>query len=315
MNFLIIVYKGIGDVILTTPLVKAIKKNFPSSKVFFLTKKYSSTILKNNPYVDEIIVREEMRLIDLMSKGIDVSIDTMLSSSSAFFSLLSGAKKRVAFFRNWGFLVYNCMIKSQWHGYNVIKRLEYLKVFGIDWRKIKDIKPEIYPAPCDFENVKKTLERYLIYPGRDKIVSFDITSPRKERQLPADIFIYCADRLVEMGFKSLFMPAAWDYEYVISSIKRYSSHPDRYVVIKDFSILELSAAISFADIHIGTSSAPMHIAVAFDVPTFTLYTPQVNPISWNPPFPHHRWIQSEISKIDKFDVWKAIERQIDTLNL
>ncbi len=39
MNFLIIVYKGIGDVILTTPLVKAIKKNFIKFKDLLSHKK------------------------------------------------------------------------------------------------------------------------------------------------------------------------------------------------------------------------------------------------------------------------------------
>ncbi len=314
MRFLIIVYKGIGDVILTTPLVKAIKKNFNNSKVYFLTKKYSSGILKNNPYIDEVLVREEMRLRDFISKGIDVSIDCMLSSSSAFFSLLSGAKIRIAFWRNWGFIAYNYRIKSEWSGYNVIKRLEYLKVFGVDW-KSQDIRPEIYPSLDDFERAKTELKKFSINPEIDKIVSFDITSPRKERQPSADIFIYCADNLIEMGFKPLFLPASWDYDYVVSSIKKYSRYPQRYVVITDLSLLEISAAISMADIHIGTSSAPMHIAVAFDIPTFTLYTLASDPISWTPPFPHHGWVQSDVSTMDRFEVWKAVERHINALNL
>ncbi len=118
-----------------------------------------------------------------------------------------------------------------------------------------------------------------------------------------------------MGFKPLFLPASWDYDYVVSSIKRYSRYPQRYVVITNLSLLEISAALSMVDIHIGTSSAPMHIAVAFDIPTFTLYTPASDPISWTPPFPHHGWIQSDINKMDKVDIWKAIEKHINALNL
>ncbi len=63
----------------------------------------------------------------------------------------------------------------------MIKRLEYLKIFGVDW-KSQDIRPEIYPSLDDFERAKAELKKFSIHPEVDRIVSFDITSPRKERQ-------------------------------------------------------------------------------------------------------------------------------------
>lgn len=311
MKFLIIVYKGIGDVILTIPLIKAIKRNFKNSKVFFLTKKYSAGILDNNPWIDEVLIRENLKISYLRSLKIDVAIDYMLSSSSAFYSLVSGAKKRIAFWRNWGFLVYNCMIKSEWDGYNVIKKFEYLKPFGIDWRSISDIRPEIYPSDSDKKKVIRVFEDKGIDINKDKVISFDITSPRPERQPKAEIFIYLADRLLELGFKTVFLPASWDSEYVIDSIKSYSLHPSRHVVISNLTLMELAAAISCSSLHIGTSSAPMHIAVSFDVPTFTLYGKVTDPIAWTPPKPIHAYMQSDVRTFKKEDVWLNIKKHLE----
>lgn len=307
MNFLIIVYKGIGDVILTIPLVKAIKRNFKNSKVFFLTKRYSSGILNNNPWIDKVLVREDLRISYLRNLNIDVSFDFMLSSSSAFYSVISGAKKRVAFWRNWGFLAYNCMIKSDLHTYNAMKRFEYLKPFGIDWRSISDIKPEVYPSQNDKDKVNQVFSKLGINTNKDKIVSFDITSPRAQRQPKPEVFIYTADRFLEFGFKTIFLPAIWDKDYVVKSVNSYSSYPSNHIIISDFNLMELAWAISYSSIHIGTSSAPMHIAVSFNVPTFTLYSEVVDPISWTPPFDIHGFIQSKLELFDKEEVWYRIK--------
>ena len=312
MNFLIIVYKGIGDVILTTPLVKAVKRFFRDSKVFFLTKKYSSEVLRDNPLIDDLLIREELKLSYLRGLNIDVSFDFMLSSSSAFYSVISGAKKRVAFWRSWGFLSYTHMIKSSWHTYNAMKRFEYLTPFGIDPKKIEDITPVMYLSERDRDHALEMLKEKGVRYG-DLIATFDITSPRLERQPSADNFIYSADNLVRMGFKTIFAPAPWERNYVLDSIRRYSLYPNRHIVLENLSIRMLGCVISFSDIHIGTSSSPMHMAVSFDVPTFTLYSKATDPISWTPPMPIHGYIQLDLKDYRKEYVWTELKKHMDKL--
>jgi len=315
MNFLIIVYKGIGDVVLTTPLVKAIKKKIPQSSVYFLTKKYSAPILSNNPYIDEVLVREELSLKKLRSLKINVSIDYMLSSSSAFYSMASGAEKRIAFYRDWGFLAYNCMLKINFTGYNVRQKFEYLRPLGIDPDSIEDIKPDVYPSESDFEKIKEYLFSKNIDVEKNKIVNMDITSPRAYRQLSADKFIFIADKLVENGFKTVFAPNSNEYDYVKNAIDSYSKYKDNHIILKNLSLMQLSALISLAKLHIGTSSAPMHIAVAFDVPTFTVYSPHTSPLSWDPGGERHRYVQGDLDKLQAADLWDKIRDFISRLEV
>ncbi len=54
MNFLIIRLTSMGDIILTTPIVRLIKTKYPTSTISFITSKQYSEIYKFNPYVDNL---------------------------------------------------------------------------------------------------------------------------------------------------------------------------------------------------------------------------------------------------------------------
>lgn len=57
-NILVIRLSSLGDIILTFPVLKNIKKNIPNSKIYYLVKKKYADILKANPDVDEVVLFE-----------------------------------------------------------------------------------------------------------------------------------------------------------------------------------------------------------------------------------------------------------------
>ena len=46
----------IGDLIMTTPVLKTIRKNWPKSKITLLCSKNNSKVLKNSDLIDDIII-------------------------------------------------------------------------------------------------------------------------------------------------------------------------------------------------------------------------------------------------------------------
>lgn len=58
-RFLICRIDRIGDVVLSTPLPREIKKKYPDSFVAVLVRKYTRDIYLNNPFVDEILIYNE----------------------------------------------------------------------------------------------------------------------------------------------------------------------------------------------------------------------------------------------------------------
>jgi ADP-heptose:LPS heptosyltransferase len=51
-RILVIRFSSIGDIVLTTPVLRCIKKQMPNAEVHFLTKRDFSDVLANNPYID-----------------------------------------------------------------------------------------------------------------------------------------------------------------------------------------------------------------------------------------------------------------------
>jgi ADP-heptose:LPS heptosyltransferase len=59
MKFLIIRFSSIGDIVLTTPVIRCLKKQIATAQIHYLTKSNYSSILVNNPYVDKLHLLEE----------------------------------------------------------------------------------------------------------------------------------------------------------------------------------------------------------------------------------------------------------------
>jgi ADP-heptose:LPS heptosyltransferase len=78
MKFLIIRFSSIGDIVLTTPVIRCLKKQVPDAEIHFLTKSTYHQILASNPYVDKIHLLEQSLLsviTELKRENFDCIID------------------------------------------------------------------------------------------------------------------------------------------------------------------------------------------------------------------------------------------------
>lgn len=304
-GILIIVYKGIGDVLLTTPLLRALKKGLPDSRLYFLTRRPSLKILRNNPRLSGVFCREDKPLSAIRAAGIDISLDFMRSTSSGFYALFSGAKKRLAFAHPTGRLFHNVLpVKKENRGYTVFDRLELLEPLGIPH---DGPQPELSFGPENAARAEAFLSGEGIRPG-ELTVTLDITSPREHRRWARENFVRLADRLSsDFGTRVVFLWGPGELDYVKEAM---ASAKGRHSLCPDFDLLDLAALMKRSGLHAGTSSAPMHIAVSQGLPTFTVYAPQNFPASWSPPGPLHSWAQGELSTLPFETVWERLSAHI-----
>jgi ADP-heptose:LPS heptosyltransferase len=54
MKILVIRFSSIGDIVLTSPVVRCIKKQLPHAEVHFLIKPQFKAVVEHNPYIDKI---------------------------------------------------------------------------------------------------------------------------------------------------------------------------------------------------------------------------------------------------------------------
>ena len=58
-KLLVIRFSSIGDIVLTTPIVRCIKTQMPDIEIHYLTKKANKTILEHNPYIDKVYTLQD----------------------------------------------------------------------------------------------------------------------------------------------------------------------------------------------------------------------------------------------------------------
>ncbi len=78
MKILIIRFSSIGDIVLTTPVIRCLRKKFPESKIHFITKPVYAEILLSNSYVDKVhLLKSEFEetTLELYKENFDYIID------------------------------------------------------------------------------------------------------------------------------------------------------------------------------------------------------------------------------------------------
>ena len=78
MKLLFIRFSSIGDIVLTTPVIRCVKQQLKNVEVHFLMKKSYADVLENNPYIDKKIYFEENESLiieQLKKEKYDVVID------------------------------------------------------------------------------------------------------------------------------------------------------------------------------------------------------------------------------------------------
>lgn len=103
-KFLILRFSSIGDIVLTTPVVRCLKQQLPSAEVHFCTKKANQAIVESNPYIDKRFYLEGSlaELIrQLRAEKYDYIIDLHNNLRTSIIKLQLGVRSRSFDKLNW----------------------------------------------------------------------------------------------------------------------------------------------------------------------------------------------------------------------
>ena len=102
MKILLIRLRLIGDVVFTTPLLGALERRFPESRLTYLVERDAAPVVSGNPHLDKVIVvprtrglarvRDDLRLVQrLRAERYDVVIDLHGGPRSSWLTWATGA--------------------------------------------------------------------------------------------------------------------------------------------------------------------------------------------------------------------------------
>jgi len=165
-RILIINIFGIGDVLFSTPMIKALKARIPGARIDAMCNERGRHILRHNPGINEIIVFEKddfreafkrsklgfaaksIKFIKAIRRGkYDLAIDLSLGHQLSLLLLLLGIKKRIGFnYRNRGRFLTDKLDIGGFSGKHAVEHyLDILKLIGVEKITEKDLMLTLSP--------------------------------------------------------------------------------------------------------------------------------------------------------------------------
>jgi predicted lipopolysaccharide heptosyltransferase III len=303
---LIINLKYIGDVLLSTPVIEAIKKERKNISIAMLVNEGTETTLYNNPDLDEIFVinsrwrwGRQLKLIrTIRSFNFDLSLDLTDGDRAAILGRLCGIKYRIGYNREqrWRGVLYHQIVTANREELHTVDYfLEIVKALGC---AAQHSGPRIYPSAID----NFVLEQFIQERGLSVNMPFVVIHPGSRwwfKSWPTERFVDLARQIhKEFGFSVVVVGGVGD----VGTAEKIVSQCGRWAVSAagQITLLQLGALIKRASLFVGNDAGPMHVAAAVQTPVVGLFGP-TNPRVWSPWGKGHEVIWKQI---DCTPCWK-----------
>jgi len=308
-RILLIQLRAIGDVILTTPVIRVLKKYFPESQVDFLANPIPAEILRGNPYVHRILVYpyNANDLIGLLRQSFalhkneyDVVIDFLGTAATAAMTLFSGAPLRIGYRLRVRRYAYNRHeLEYRQDVYNALTKFSLLKPLGI---MEEESATEIFIS----QEAKDWAECFFREAGLNAQhpVALAPGAKRAARRWRPDRFAQVASWLQEQGHQVILVWGPGEREYVQAIGKQMAPEP---LLSPPMTLMQLAALLEKCKLLICNCGGAKHVAVAVGTPTFTIHGP-TNPEVWTPPHDlRHAFVRGDLNSTETVTVAQVIE--------
>jgi lipopolysaccharide heptosyltransferase II len=286
-RILVIQLKRAGDVIVTTPVLPALREALPGVEIDFLIDKPFAPLLGNNPDIRRVQIYNRkapwLTWRDMRAASYDWILDFQSSPRSILAGVFSGARLRAGFRVSfWGHF-FNQSVKrpgaavSVTEGKMTLVRALLPRISAAGDRRVFLTKEERLWAA----------EQMGDRGGAKGAIGLVPTQRRTSRRWPAQSFAHLARLLVSSGRPVWLFWGPGEKDYV----EAIAEQAPGSCLIPPASLRQMAALLELCQAVVTNDNGPMHLAVAVGTPTVTLYGP-TNPAAWNPGGSKHRVIQA-----------------------
>lgn len=282
----------LGDVVLSTPVIKNLRDNFPRSFIAMIVRPYTKDIIEGNPYLNEVILydkdnREKGWLStlrfsrDLARKRFDLAVVLNPSNRSNFIPFLAGIPRRVGYDRKMGFLLTDRIKDTKHEGkkHEIEYNLDLIKVLAINPRD----KSIFMPLTSDSENwVKEVFSRENILVS-DKLVAINPGASDNSKIWISERYAQVADKLSERGIKVIIIGGQGDKKICQKVIE--NMHYPYINMVANNNISQAASLLKRCSLFISPDTGLVHIASAVGAPVVCIFgrkQPGLSPRRWGP---------------------------------
>jgi lipopolysaccharide heptosyltransferase II len=299
VRILLVRLRLIGDVVFTTPIIRALKEQLDDVWIGYVVEPAAAPVLFGNPHLDEVIVAARPRgfarvLTDLAlarrlrSLAPDLAIDLHGGPRSAWLTWASGAPRRIGYRvpgRSWMYTEVVDRPRDLRPRHSVLNQWDLVAAMDPRFGRAPD--PATQPVEMvEDRTAAAALDARLAEWGlgpreTDTLVVVHVSAGNRFRQWPAEAFAALAASLVERDptRRVVLTSGPSDGDATIRIVRAARERlPDagarkRLVDAADLPLAELRVLLARSHLFIGGDSGPLHVAATTDVPIVALFGP------------------------------------------
>jgi heptosyltransferase II len=299
-KILIIQTAFIGDVILTTPMIRWAKTGLHDPDIHVLVIPTTKNVLENNPYIDNIILYDKrgkdkglfgfIRLIWKLKKAnYSLIISPHRSLRSALIARFAGAEKRIGFHNSSGALLFTDRVKYNPALHELDRDLSLLNFANL---QITDRRPQVFPDNED-DRIAANIFRECNIQHQSGPVALSPGSVWSTKKWPEDYYKELVKLLVAQGIPALLTGGPED-KACCDRIMAGITGPVFNVAGK-LTLRQSAAMYKKCAVLVCNDSGSMHLAVATGIPVIALFGPTIPGFGFYPFGDNHTIIEHPLA--------------------
>lgn len=280
---LVVEFWNIGDVVLATPFLAALREMFPGARVTLLGQRHAAEVLAHSDLVDEVITVDipwtaarrrynpiryadaELRRVfmDIRSRRFDLAFESRMDPRAKIVLALTGARRRIGYeYGGCNWLLTDAVPITDFDRHRVQDWAALLEPFGGVSRQQP---PRLAITASESAWAREWLASRGVG-GGDRVVAVHPGASSSAKRWPVERFAGIARELAEWHATRVVAiedPSGYGAEL---------AHVPGVAAIQP-NLRELLALLAEVDLLVGNDSGPMHMAAAVGTPTVGIFHP------------------------------------------
>jgi lipopolysaccharide heptosyltransferase II len=305
LRILLVRLRLLGDVVLTTPLIGAVRQAFPDAHLAYLVEPAAAAVVNGNRHLDEVILAPkrkglarwagDFRLARRLRRArYDIVIDLHGGPRAAWLAWATGAPRRIGYTikgRTWMYTDVVRRAPDLEPRHSVVNQWDLLAPLGIAPPDPAVWPIEIAEDPGAVESVSRKLRALGIGPD-EQLIMVHVSAGNPFRRWPAASFVELAERLARPDARRRIVMTSGPSEAdaagrIVSAARERLGERGNQVVDPPLDVAELRVLAGRAAVYIGGDSGPLHVASSTATPVVAIFGPTLPERSL--PWRDRRW--------------------------
>lgn len=292
-RILIVRTDRIGDVLLSTPVIKALRQKYPQAYISMMVSPYARDIVEGNPYLDEVIIYDKdikhkswMRSLKFASRlkkrKFDLAVILHPTNRVHLLIFLAGIPRRLGYNRKFGFL--NNLVKAHTKQEGLKHEAEYNLDLLCDLGVNGNAQELFMPTRPESEQWVKDLFASHSIKETDKLLAINPGASCPSKIWPASNFAQASEILARRhNFKILVVSGPKDIP--LANMIAHKIGDKAINLSGKTSVNQLASILKRCVLFISNDSGPVHIASSLGIPVISIFgrnQPGLSPRRWGP---------------------------------